>query len=226
MILKLKKISLILFILIFYTGPLESNQIFREKNVLNKKPQTSGFLSEIGDVYKDSIWKTIFLGKTFGDIESFVKNIPTKSPNPFVQNMILDFLTTKKTLENKNISDEEDIKILELLINQLFETGRINEIEYYYTQSSNLKMNQFILIKMIEGNLLRNRQEEACKILEDNVNVSPAIFGKVIIICDIIANKYDQAKLGLLLLKEQNKPGDSFFIDLAYSLMSENSQQD
>ena len=79
---------------------------------------------------------------------------------------------------------------------------------------------------MIEGNLLRNRQEEACKILENNVNISPAIFGKVIIICDIIANKYDQAKLGLLLLKEQNKPGDSFFIDLAYSLMSENSQED
>ena len=226
MILKLKKISLILFILLFFADPLESNQIFRDKNVLNKKPQTSRFLSEIGDVYKDTIWKTIFLGKTFGDIESFVKNIPTKSPNPFVQNMIFDFLTTKKTLEKKNISDEEDIQILELLINQLFETGRINEIEYYYTQSSNLKMNQFILIKMIEGNLLRNRQEEACKILEDNVNVSPAIFGKVIIICDIIANKYDQAKLGLLLLKEQNKPGDSFFIDLAYSLMSENSQQD
>ena len=226
MILKLKKISLILFILLFFADPLESNQIFRDKNVLNKKPQTSRFLSEIGDVYKDTIWKTIFLGKTFSDIESFVKNIPTKSPNPFVQNMIFDFLTTKKTLEKKNISDEEDIQILELLINQLFETGRINEIEYYYTQSSNLKMNQFILIKMIEGNLLRNRQEEACKILEDNVNVSPAIFGKVIIICDIIANKYDQAKLGLLLLKEQNKPGDSFFIDLAYSLMSENSQQD
>ena len=226
MILKLKKISLILFILIFCADPLESNQIFIEKNVINKKPQISGFLSEIGDVNKDSIWKTIFLGKTFDDIEGFVKNIPTKSPNPFVQNMILDFLTTKKTLENKNISDEEDIKILELLINQLFETGRINEIEYYYTQYSNLKMNQFILIKMIEGNLLRNRQEEACKILEGNVNVSPAIFGKVIIICDIIANKYDQAKLGLLLLKEQNKPGDSFFIDLAYSLMSENSQED
>ena len=28
------------------------------------------------------------------------------------------------------------------------------------------------------------------------------------------------------MLKEQNKPGDSFFIDLAYSLMSENSSSD
>ena len=225
-ILKLKKISFILFILIFGVDSLESNQIFRDRNVINKKQQNSSFSSEIGDVNKDSIWKTVFLGKTFSDIESFIKTIPTKSPSPFVQNMIFDFLTTKKTLENNNISDEEDIQILELLINQLFETGRINEIEYYYSQSSNLKMNEFILVKMIEGNLLRNRQEEACKILEEKANVSPAIFGKVIIICDIIASKYDQAKLGLLLLKEQNKPGDSFFIDLAYSLMSENSQAD
>ena len=226
MILKLKKISLILFVIIFCSDTLESNQIFNDTNVLNRKKQTSSFLSEIGDVEKDGVWMTIFIGKTFDDIESFVKTIPTKSPNPFVQNMILDFLTTKKKLENKIISDEEDIKILELLIDQLFETGRINEIEYYYSQSSNLKMNEFILVKIIEGNFLRNRQEEACKILEDKVNVSPDIFGKVIIICDIIANKYDQAKLGLLLLKEQNQPGDSFFIDLAYSLMSENSQAD
>ena len=43
----------------------------------------------------------------------------------------------------KNNKIRAFIKILELLINQLFETGRINEIEYYYTQSSNLKINQF-----------------------------------------------------------------------------------
>ncbi len=222
----MKKISLILFILIFFSDTLESNQIFRDRKGLNKKQQSSDFISEIGDINKDTIWKSVFLDKKFNEIESFIKTIPTKSPNPFIQEMIFDFLTTKKNLDKKNISYEEDNKILELLINQLFETGRINEIEYYYSQSSNLKMNEFILIKIIEGNFLRNRQEEACKILTDNTNVSPAIFGKVIIICDIIANKYDQAKLGLLLLKEQNKPGDSFFIDLAYSLMSENSQAD
>ena len=226
MIIKLKKISLILFVLVFFSDTTESNQIFKDRKVLNKTQQTSNLSSEIGDIKKDNIWSSIFFDKKFEDIESFVKTIPTKSPNSFVQEMIFDFLTTKKTLENKNISDDEDNKILELLISQLFETGRINEIEYYYSQSSNLKRNEFILIKIIEGNFLRNRHEEACNILEENINVSPSIFGKVIIICDIIANKYDQAKLGLLLLKEQNKPGDSFFIDLAYSLMSENSQAD
>ena len=222
----MKKISLFLFILIFFSDNLESNQIFKDRKALIKKQQSSNFISEIGDDSKDTVWRSVFLNKKFDEIESFLKTIPTKSPNPFVQEMIFDFLTTKKNLDKKNISNEEDNKIFELLINQLFETGRINEIEYYYSQSSNLKMNEFILIKIIEGNFLRNRQEEACKILAENSNVSPAIFGKVIIICDIIANKYDQAKLGLLLLKEQNKPGDSFFIDLAYSLMSENSQAD
>ena len=62
--------------------------------------------------------------------------------------MIFDFLTTKKKLNNKNISNDEDSKILEILINQLFETGRINEIEYFYSQSSSLKMNEFILINL------------------------------------------------------------------------------
>ena len=41
------------------------------------------------------------------------------------------------------------------------------------------------------------------------------------IICNIINSKFDEAKLGLQLLKEQNQPGDIFFIDLAFSLMSE-----
>ena len=141
--------------------------------------------------------------------------------------MILNFLTTKKTFNGELVSLEEDKKILEKLINKLFETGRINEIEYYYSQSTNLRSNEFILVKMIEGNFLRNRHEEACKILQNKaIETPPEIFGKVIVICDILNNKYEQAKLGLLLLKEQNKPGDSFFIDLAYSLMSEENISD
>ena len=62
---------------------------------------------------------------------------------------------------------------------------------------------------MIEGNLLRNRHSEACKILQ-KVNQDPTIFGKIMIICNIINNKFDQAKLGLQLLKEQSQPGDIF----------------
>ena len=73
---------------------------------------------------------------------------------------------------------------------------------------------------MIEGNLLRNRHNEACKILDSKPD-KVEVFGKILIICDIINNRFEQAKLGLLLLKELNEPGN-VFIDLAYSLMSDN----
>ena len=46
------------------------------------------------------------------------------------------------------------------------------------------------------------------------------------IMCNIINSKFDEAKLGLQLLKEQNNPGDLFFIELAFSLMSEENKLD
>ena len=208
--------------LFFFCSHSRANQLFGDNAKFRKKQNNENFVSQIGDDFKDSKWTNIFQDKTYVDIKEFIEGLPSKSPNAVVQKMILSFLTTKKTLNVELISLDEDKKILEILINKLFETGRINEIEYYYSESTNLKSNEFVLVKMIEGNFLRNRHEEACKILQNKaVETPPEIFGKVIVICDILNNKYEQAKLGLLLLKEQNKPGDSFFIDLAYSLMSE-----
>ena len=213
---------LLVFFLFFFCLNSQANQIFGDNPTSRKKQNNANFVSQIGDENKDSKWKNIFQDKAYLDIKEFIEALPSKSPNAVVQKMILNFLTTKKTLDGELVSLDEDKKILEILINKLFETGRINEIEYYYSQSTNLRSNEFILVKMIEGNFLRNRHEEACKILQNKATETPPeIFGKVIVICDILNNKYEQAKLGLLLLKEQNKPGDSFFIDLAYSLMSE-----
>ena len=72
---------------------------------------------------------------------------------------------------------------------------------------------------------MRNRHAEACKILEKNFNEDLLDLGKIVIICNIINNKFDEAKLGLQLLKEQNNPGD-IFIELAFSLMSEKNKLD
>ena len=218
---KINKFLLVSF-LFFFCLNSQANQLFGDNPTFRKKQNNANFVSQIGDENKDSKWKNIFQDKAYLDIKEFIEALPSKSPNAVVQKMILNFLTTKKTFNGELVSLDEDKKILEILINKLFETGRINEIEYYYSQSTNLRSNEFILVKMIEGNFLRNRHEEACKILQNKATETPPeIFGKVIVICDILNNKYEQAKLGLLLLKEQNKPGDSFFIDLAYSLMSE-----
>jgi len=220
--LKLKKTSFLFLLIIFLFNPLVSNQIIFEKKDLLNNGQFSNNISEIGNEDLESkIWSEIFLNKSFDDIELFISNIPNKSSNAVVQELIFKFLSSKKKITNNLVNSEQDSVILELYINQLFETGRINEIELYYSQSPDLKNNEFVLKKMIEGNLLRNRHNEACKILENKTNNTPKLFGKIIIICDILNNRFDQAKLGLSLLKEQNKPGDIFFIDLAYSLMSQ-----
>ena len=168
----------------------------------------------------DDKWKNFFSNKSFKEIESFLKTMPINTSDQIIQKIIFEILVSKKTFDRSLINSNDDKILFESLINKLFDTGRLNEIELIYSQTSELESNSFILKKMIEGNLLRNRHSEACKILQ-KVNQDPTIFGKIMIICNIINNKFDQAKLGLQLLKEQNQPGDIFFIDLAFSLMSD-----
>ena len=222
MSLKLIRISIVLFFVLLFFGSLEANQIIFEKNVKDNDFDSGEYISEIGE-QNEPIFLNIFNQKNYKDIKNFLAFIPSKNFNPVIQDLIFRFLKSKKLIDRNFVSIEEDQKIFELYINQLFETGRINEIELFYSQYPNLKDNEFILKKMIEGNLLRNRHNEACKILDNKSDKVPELFGKILIICDIINNRFDEAKLGLLLLKERNEPGDLFFIDLAYSLMSDKS---
>ena len=222
MSLKLIRISIIIFFVLSFFGSLEANQIIFEKNVKDNDFDSGEYISEIGEP-NEPIFLNIFNQKNYEDIKNFLTFIPSKNFNPVIQDLIFKFLKSKKLIDRNFVSTEEDQKIFELYINQLFETGRINDIELFYSQYPNLKENEFILKKMIEGNLLRNRHNEACKILDNKSDKVPELFGKILIICDIINNRFDEAKLGLLLLKERNEPGDLFFIDLAYSLMSDKS---
>ena len=220
MSLKLARINLLIILLIFYANSLFANQIIFDKIDLGNDSNAQKYISEIGDDKKLN-FINLFNKKNYKDIENFLLVLPTKSSNPIIQDLIFEILTTKKKIDKNFISSEEDKKIFELNINKLFDTGRINKIELYYSQYPELKKNEFVLKKMIEGNLLRNRHNEACKILDNKSDKMPEIFGKILIICDVINNRFEEAKLGLSLLKELNEPGNIFFIDLAYSLMSE-----
>lgn len=220
MSLKLARINLLIILLIFHANSLFANQIIFDKIDLGNDSNAQKYISEIGDDKKLN-FINLFNKKNYKDIENFLLVLPTKSPNPIIQDLIFEILTTKKKIDKNFISSEEDKKIFELNINKLFDTGRINKIELYYSQYPELKKNEFVLKKMIEGNLLRNRHNEACKILDNKSDKMPEIFGKILIICDVINNRFEEAKLGLSLLKELNEPGNIFFIDLAYSLMSE-----
>ena len=65
----------------------------------------------------------------------------------------MNLLISKKTFDRNLINDDDDKVLFETFINKLFDTGRLNEIELIYSQTSELESNSFILKKMIEGNL-------------------------------------------------------------------------
>jgi len=218
-------INLLFSLLLLFSSSIFANQIIFDKSELNNDFNNKKYISEIGDE-KNLNFLNLFNKKKSKDIENLLSIIPTKNSNPVVQDLIFEMLTSKKKIDKSLVSSEEDNQIFELYISKLFDTGRINEIELYYSQYPDLKKNEFILKKMIEGNLLRNRHNEACKILDNKSDKMPEVFGKILIICDIINNRFEEAKLGLLLLKELNEPGNVFFIDLAYSLMSEKKIND
>ena len=138
MSIKLKKINFFLiFVLIFlfFFESANSNQ-----ELFQKQPKifsnNDNYISEIGiDKYENFIWQNIFFDKSFEDIKSFVSNLPTKSSNAVVQDLVFSFLTSKKTLSKNLISKEQDDEIFQTLVDQLFKTGRLNEIELFYSES-------------------------------------------------------------------------------------------
>jgi len=218
-ILKINNLFNFFFAFIFLSKLVLANQNVFENydSFRNSKEYLSEFV--ITDE-KNNKWKNFFANKSFKEIELFLQTMPINTSDKLIQEIIFEILVSKKTFDRNLINDDDDKMLFEIFINKLFDTGRLNEIELVYSQTTELENNSFILKKMIEGNLLRNRHSEACKILK-KVNQDPTIFGKIMIICNIINNKFEQAKLGLQLLKEQNQPGDIFFIDLAFSLMSD-----
>lgn len=216
----MKIISFLIIFLVFSDKSACSNPNMFEEFESNQ-PFKGEYLSEFSiGAESDNKWKDLFVNKKFEEVKSFIEILPVNSTDETIQNLIYDILVSKKNFDRDLVGLDEDKLLFKTIVNKLFQTGRLSEIELIYSQTSELENNTFIIKKMIEGNLLRNRHSEACKILE-KVNQDPLFFGKIMIICNIINSKFDQAKLGLQLLKEQNQPGDIFFIDLAFSLMSE-----
>ena len=216
----MKIISFLIIFFVFSDKSVCSNPNMFEEFESNQSLKGE-YLSEFSIGAKnDNKWKDLFANKKFEEIKRFIEILPVNSTDETIQNLIYDILVSKKNFDRDLVGLDEDKLLFKTIINKLFQTGRLSEIELIYSQTSELENNTFIIKKMIEGNLLRNRHSEACKILE-KVNQDPLFFGKIMIICNIINSKFDQAKLGLQLLKEQNQPGDIFFIDLAFSLMSE-----
>ena len=212
------------FLIIFIALNSRAQQIEFIEDYSQKTNQVKFFNLSLYDKDTENLWKNIFIDKDYDQISLFLDNLPVNNKNKVFQEIIFQILTSSKIFPKNRISDEEFSFIFNKIVDKLFITGRFNEIELLYSKYPKLSNTSFVLQKMIEGNLLRNRHTEACKILEKNFDENLLNLGKIMIMCNIINSKFDEAKLGLQLLKEQNNPGDLFFIELAFSLMSEENK--
>ena len=221
------KSKIVLFLIItFIALNSKAQQIEFIEDYSKKTNQVQFFNLNLYDKDTENLWKNIFIDKDYDQISLFLDNLPVNSKNKVFQDIIFQILTSSKIFPKNRISDEQFSFIFNKIVDKLFITGRFNEIEFLYSKYPKLSNTNFVLQKMIEGNLLRNRHTEACKILEKNFDENLLNLGKIMIMCNIINSKFDEAKLGLQLLKEQNNPGDLFFIELAFSLMSEENKLD
>ena len=221
------KSKIVLFlIIIFISLNSRAQQIDFIDDYSKKTNQAQFFNLSLYDKDTENLWKNIFIDKDYDQISLFLDNLPVNSKDKVFQEIIFQILTSNKIFPKNKISDEQFSFIFNKIIDKLFITGRFNEIEFLYSKYPKLSNTSFVLQRMIEGNLLRNRHTEACKILEKNFDENLLKLGKIMIMCNIINSKFDEAKLGLQLLKEQNNPGDLFFIELAFSLMSEENKLD
>ena len=221
------KSKIVIFLIItFISLNSRAQQIDFIDDYSKKTNQAQFFNLSLYDKDTENLWKNIFIDKDYDQISLFLDNLPVNSKDKVFQEIIFQILTSNKIFPKNRISDEQFSFIFNKIIDKLFITGRFNEIEFLYSKYPKLSNTSFVLQRMIEGNLLRNRHTEACKILEKNFDENLLKLGKIMIMCNILNSKFDEAKLGLQLLKEQNNPGDLFFIELAFSLMSEENKLD
>ncbi len=214
------------FFIIFIALNSRAQQIEFIEDYSQKTNEVKFFNLSLYDKDTENLWNNIFIDKDYDQISLFLDNLPVNNKNKVFQEIIFQILTSSKIFPKNRISDEEFSFIFNKIVDKLFITGRFNEIELLYTKYPKLSNTSFVLQKIIEGNLLRNRHTEACKILEKNFDENLLNLGKIMIMCNILNSKFDEAKLGLQLLKEENNPGDLFFIELAFSLMSEENKLD
>ena len=93
--LKLIRINLLIFSLIFVADLLFANQIIFDKSELNNDFKIQKYISEIGED-KKSNFLNLFNQKNYKDIENFFSVLSTKNSNPVIQDLIFEILTTKK----------------------------------------------------------------------------------------------------------------------------------
>ena len=120
------------------TNSFANPRIFDEIGPL--RGSQGDYLSEfsLSEELNDKFSK-LFFGKSFKEINEFLEKLPVKNTDEVIQNLIFEILSSNKSFDRNFIDSDKDRMIFKTLINKLFDTGRLNEIELIYSQTNQLE---------------------------------------------------------------------------------------
>ena len=212
----------ILIVLIFcFSLKAQDFDLPSERIEIEKKVVQSKKLYEIGELNNNNKLSKMFENMTFEQIRKFYDSLPTNNTNSSIDKLVYEILRSQINLDKKSLNSKEDKKIFEIRINKLFEMGKFEDIDDFYSQIPIEVENEALNVKRIEAYLLRNEFQNSCKLHQRLNDRKSFEWGKLEIICSIIDQDFEKARLSLSLLKEFGIPGDTLFIDLAYKIIGD-----
>ena len=212
----------ILIVLIFcFSLKAQDFDLPSERIEIEKKVVQSKKLYEIGELNNNDKLSKMFENMTFEQIRKFYDSLPTNNTNSSIDKLVYEILRSQINLDKKSLNSKEDKKIFEIRINKLFEMGKFEDIDDFYSQIPIEVENEALNVKRIEAYLLRNEFQNSCKLHQRLNDRKSFEWGKLEIICSIIDQDFEKARLSLSLLKEFGIPGDTLFIDLAYKIIGD-----
>ena len=212
----------ILIVLIFcFSLKAQDFDLPSERIEIEKKVVQSKKLYEIGELNNNYKLSKMFENMTFEQIRKFYDSLPTNNTNSSIDKLVYEILRSQINLDKKSLNSKEDKKIFEIRINKLFEMGKFEDIDDFYSQIPIEVENEALNVKRIEAYLLRNEFQNSCRLHQRLNDRKSFEWGKLEIICSIIDQDFEKARLSLSLLKEFGIPGDTLFIDLAYKIIGD-----
>ncbi len=210
-------------VLLFYCFSLSAQDFdssYEDSYIEKRTVQPKKFF-EIGELASNYSLSNMLENKTFEQINKFYKSLPTNNKNSAIDKLVYNVLVSKINLEAKNFSPNQDKQIFEIRISKLFEMGKFEDIDNFYSQMPMNSESETLNKKRIEAYLLRNEFKNACKLHQKLTVKKSYEWGKLEIICNMVNQNFEKARFSLSLLKEFNFPGDTLFIDLAYKIIGD-----
>ena len=190
----ISKIYILIVLIFCFSLKAQDFDLPLERIEIEKKVVQSKKLYEIGELNNNYKLSKMFENMTFEQIRKFYDSLPTNNTNSSIDKLVYEILRSQINLDKKSLNSKEDKKIFEIRINKLFEMGKFEDIDDFYSQIPIEVENEALNVKRIEAYLLRNEFQNSCKLHQRLNDRKSFEWGKLEVICSIIDQDFEKAR--------------------------------